>query len=521
MEFTVASMNAWLYPDSSAKGAVHEISLDAVRGGSAGFQVLLTGAQAGRLTVLPAAPADGVTVEAYRELSVYVNQNTGPKGFTADWATASAYATREAPFRVYDALEPVPEGGLDVEAGTVAVYISLAVARDCAPGAYEGSVRIGVGGEEAAVALRLNVADAVLPAESLKVTNWFSVGNMAKYHGLEKWSEAHWSMIAEYGRLMRRMHQNVFWITWDVVDASVREDGSYAFDFAHCKRLIELYLGMGFTTIEGSPIYSRDNWDAVEFNVNTPKGRVKALSDEAYEFVAALLTAWHDFLVENGWYGITIQHVGDEPHEWAAAEYRILSGIVRKFMPGVPLIDAIETHELQGSLDIWVPKNDYYAENRAHMERLRSLGDDIWFYTCCKPGGHYSNRVLDMPLQRIRMLHWGNFRYDISGYLHWGLNHWKADQNPYELTAVPSSPTTFWPAGDTNIVYPLGDRVIGSMRAEIMKSGAEDYELLRAAERKHPEEARAVCESLCRAFNDCDNTPEEFAAAYRRLLNLL
>ena len=89
---------------------------------------------------------------------------------------------------------------------------------------------------------------------------------------------------------MRRMHQNVFWITWDTVEASVCEDGSYAFDFTNCERLIKLLFDMGFTTIEGAPIYGRDNWDAAEFKVNTPKGRVLALSRESYEYVTALLT---------------------------------------------------------------------------------------------------------------------------------------------------------------------------------------------------------------------------------------
>ena len=64
------------------------------------------------------------------------------------------------------------------------------------------------------VEYELCAAEAELPAESLNVTLWYSVGSMAAAHGLEKWSEAHWNMIREYGKLMRRMHQNVFWITW-------------------------------------------------------------------------------------------------------------------------------------------------------------------------------------------------------------------------------------------------------------------------------------------------------------------
>ena len=155
---------------------------------------------------------------------------------------------------------------------------------------------------------------------------------------------------------------------------------------------------MGFQKIEGQPIFGRDSWDADVFKITTPKGRVLASSDEAYEYVTAMLNAWRAFLKENGWYDRLIQHVGDEPHDKVATEYRVLSGIVRKLLPGVKLLDAVERYELQGAVDIWVPKDDFYTRNMDAMERLRSLGDEIWFYTCCIPGGHYANRLLDMPL---------------------------------------------------------------------------------------------------------------------------
>ena len=106
MAFTTVSMNTWLYPDSKVESEQHTIKLNAVRGGSAGFQILCTDLKTGRLNVTATAP-DGAqcTVEVYRELSVRVEKNTGPKGFTADWEIAKEYSTREAPFRVYDALD--------------------------------------------------------------------------------------------------------------------------------------------------------------------------------------------------------------------------------------------------------------------------------------------------------------------------------------------------------------------------------------------------------------------------------
>ena len=465
MEFSAVSMNTWLYPDSAIDSAKHEIKLSAVRGGSTGFQILCTGLGAGRMKVLPAALAGAnCTLEAYRELSVRVKLNTGANGLNAkSWDEAKGYATRKAPFRVYDALEPVPEDGLDIPAGTQAIYISVKAESDCAPGTYEGTVRVDVDGE--------------------------------------------------------CVHQNVFWVTWDTVKVAPRADGGFDFDFANCERLIDLYLKLGFTTIEGAPVFGRVHYEDSEFSVeDTPMGAIPALSNQAYDYVAGLLTGWRNLLKRRGWYERTIQHVGDEPNTRVADEYRVLSGIVRKFMPGIRLIDAVEMYELRGSLDIWVPRNIYYAENRAPFEHLRSLGDELWFYTCCQPGGHYCNRLLDMPLLRTRMLFWGNYKYNLTGYLHWGLNHWTPGTNPYEDTCTKSGPDSYWPAGDTHIVYPLGGNVIGSMRAEMTRCGTEDYELLRQLSQTQPEHAKAICDRIFRAFDDCDNSAADFDAAHDELV---
>ena len=90
-------------------------------------------------------------------------------------------------------------------------------------------------------------------------------------------------------------------------------------------------------------------------------GAIPALSNQAYDYVAGLLTGWRNLLKRRGWYERTIQHVGDEPNTRVADEYRVLSGIVRKFMPGIRLIDAVEMYELRGDLDM--VHNIYYAEN--------------------------------------------------------------------------------------------------------------------------------------------------------------
>lgn len=519
MKYTVKSMNEWLYPDSAVEAERHEIALCAVRGGSAGFQILLEGLEPGRICADFGAENSGLAFEIFRERAVKVEYNTGLHGFTADWAAARNYATREAPFWVFDAIEPIPVGGVDNADGTAAVYVSVSVDSDCEPGVYCENISVSGENFTARIAVNLTVADAVQPAETLNFTNWYSIDKICAAHDVELYSEEYWAILEKYGKLMRRMHQNVFQVQGDALRAgSVDESGRYVFDFSNCERLIRLFFGLGFKKIEGPIIFNRDNWDAADFKIDTPKGRVPALSNEGYEYASAFLTAWRKFLQKNGWYDKVVQHVGDEPHERAAADYRILSGIVRKFMPGVPLLDAIETHELQGSMDIWVPKNDYYSRNMAAMERLRSLGDEIWFYTCCIPGGRYCNRLLDMPLMRTRMLFWGAYRYRLTGFLHWGLNYWNDPKRPFEITCPLNSPTNRLPAGDTHILYPLGKEIFGSMRAELSRGGTEDHELLKALAEKDKSLADSICSTVFRAFDDCDNDAQAFDSLHDKLI---
>ncbi|KHF32795.1 hypothetical protein CM49_04978 [Paenibacillus sp. P1XP2] len=135
-----------------------------------------------------------------------------------------------------------------------------------------------------------------------------------------------------------------------------------------------------------------------------------------------------------------------------------------------------------GAVDVWVPTNKEYELRREDYERYRSCGDALWFYTCWNPGGDYLNRFLDIPLLKTRYLHWGNAKYGLDGYLHWGFNYYFQNQDPFELTNPLLAPDVHdrrVPAGDTHIVYPGPDGPLLSMRLEAMRAGVEDYELLR------------------------------------------
>jgi len=194
--------------------------------------------------------------------------------------------------------------------------------------------------------------------------------------------------------------------------------------------------------------------------------------------------------------------------------------MIRKLLPGVPLADAVELPELGGALDIWVPKNSYYQQHRDAFDRHREKGDTIWCYTCCIPGGRFMNRFLDTALIRTRLIHWGNFLFDLPGFLHWGLNQYRPGQDPFENTTPVHGDDgeTFLPSGDTHIVYPGDDGPWSSVRLEAMGMGVEDYELLRQVESSDSDLAHQIATKSVRSFDDYDEDAESLARCRLELL---
>jgi hypothetical protein len=118
-----------------------------------------------------------------------------------------------------------------------------------------------------------------------------------------------------------------------------------------------------------------------------------------------------------------------------------------------------------------VPKLNLLRDWYERFRRAQEAGAEMWFYTCLHPTGYYPNRFIDYPLIKTRILHWLNWRYGLSGYLHWGLCAWSDD--PYKTAS-----SGRLPPGDGWIIYPGKDGPVSSIRWEAVRDGLEDYEYL-------------------------------------------
>jgi len=110
------------------------------------------------------------------------------------------------------------------------------------------------------------------------------------------------------------------------------------------------------------------------------------------------------------------------------------------------------------------------------------------------------------------------YKYDVKGFLHWGLNFYNGQVsrypvNPYQTT---SSDGRF-PSGDPFILYPSEDGAYGCMRGKVMYEAIEDMNLCRTLEQCIGREA--VCKLIDEEAG-MDVTFENYPRNREYLLNL-
>ena len=526
-----------LYADSTvgARPCQH-LQLDLARGGTAAVHVLVNDAPSGQ-ALRVSVREHGRTIRGaawFRLIAVPVEENTGLTGFTEGTKTLTVvpydrvpnapnpHVVRRAPFRAFDAMAPC-DGAVRTDSPTLALRLQIPVPRKSRPGARAFAISVAVGTGQIELELAVRVYRAVIPAiggDTLPYTNWFSYSNIASSHGLKMWSEPYWKMLGRYAALMAHGRQNAFWIPLDTVFSRTRLGP--VLNRERLRRIVQLFTAAGLHYIEGGHVASRTGgkWEAETFDVAFG-GR--ATSPEGNVVLGSICRQLLEEIERNGWRERWIQHATDEPIPSNAVDYRILVGMLRRHMPGFPILDATQDPKLAGSVDFWCPQVQEYQRDREAYEAHRLLGDRVWYYTCCYPGGPWLNRLLDQELLRPALIGWGGALYRLDGFLHWGLNHYREGMDPFTTSVLPNhgGGKNSLPAGDTHIVYPGPDGPWSSLRLEAHREGFEDFELLSQLRKRNPRRAARVIAMAILRFDHYVKDVKRFRAARRALLESL
>ncbi|MDD4774276.1 MAG: DUF4091 domain-containing protein [Eubacteriales bacterium] len=515
LKYTVVDSSEFTYPDRWAyASSADKAEVFAPRGGYATFQILLDGLpEDGAVEV----SAEGFSPEIYSLYPVYVEAN---QGLNADNALPH-YPERWAPYYIYDCLMPY-RGKIKVTDGRGGLYIAVKIDAGAQPGVAEGCIKAG----GLTVPVKIRVFPAVVPDETLKIIMGYNRGCVADYHNVKQGSAEFNELDDKYLSMLRRMRQNMMYVG----GVTIRETGEnrYEFDFSVMEANMKKALSFGIKYFNGPSVGWRKSWHESTIYV---KGNIPCMSHEGYLYLSQYLPALHAVLERNGWLDIFAMGIADEPNGENATEFRALCGLVRKFVPDIKLIDAMSYGNLHGALDIWVPLNSEYETHRQQMESLRGNGDEIWHYVCCGPRyGGYINRFMDYPLLATRYLYWGNYKYNLGGYLHWAANCYQSGMSA-DGTAYRQDPFTcncpehhntdsvcFLPPGDTHVIYPGDGEPWMSIRLEAHRESAEEYELFKLLEAADKAKADEICSLAFRSFKDVEYDPIKFRDTRKKLL---
>lgn len=424
---------------------------------------------------------------------------------------------------------------IDLPAGQAQpIWISVPVPVQSAAGTYRGSIQVSgrspTGVVQAEFPLVMRVFRAVIWKSRLWVTNWFQMQWQHMSVKPEPDSPEYWDLLGRYARNMAEHRQNAALISpLSLAEFKAGGDGKLQIDFSRFDRWVQIFKNEGVIgLIEGGHLGGRVGaWES-QFVVQirqVKEGKVVAssvdpASPEADVFHAQFLPALVGHLKEKGWTDIYVQHLADEPIKENIATYQAIAALVRKYAPGMKIIEACHTKDLVGSVDVWVPQLNYLHNDFRHYQDRQNAGEQVWFYTCVFPQGEYANRFIEQPLIKTRLLHWINYRYGITGYLHWGYNWWTAD-DPFKKVTRDHGGPPYLPAGDAWIVYPGKTGPLDSIRFEAMRDGIADYELLCKLAEKDPESAKALVARHVLDFDKYETDVRAFRATRRELLEKL
>ena len=432
-----------------------------------------------------------------------------------------------------DLLDPLKEDTVEISGflNTV-LWVNITVPGDFSAG--DVPVRFTAEGKDskAECIFTLHVIPARLPAQKLLFTQWFYADCLAEQYGVPVYSERHWELIGAYLKEAARNGINTILtpILTPPLDTAVgterlcvqlaeieKQGNTYHFDLSRVKRFVELALSCGITHFEINHLFTQ--WGA-EFTPavyaveNGERKRifgwdVKAASPEYTDFLRQLLPEVMALFRGMGLEDRLLFHVSDEPGKKNLEQYGKAKSMIEELTGGCPIVDALSDPDFydRGLVQYPIAATD-------HIEPfLERKIPNLWAYYCCAQSVDVGNRFFSMPSYRNRILGLQLYKYNISGFLHWGYNFWHKQESrgvidPYRVTDAGGG----LPGGDSFSVYPGEDGTpLPSIRLKVFLHGLQD---LRALELLESLTDRETAEQTVEGFGDVTFTQYPRNAGY-------
>ena len=400
-----------------------------------------------------------------------------------------------------------------------AVWIEFDPRGKVPAGSYTVTVRLAAGEEPVAVeTLTVEVVNAELPPQDMKVTQWFHCDCLANYYHCEAWSERHWEIVENFARTARKNGINLLLTplftpaldtavggertTVQLVDVAVN-NGEYTFGFDKLDRWIDMCDRVGIEFLEISHFFTQ--WGAG----HAPK--VMATVDGVYQrifgwdtdatgeaYTRFLRTLIPTFLAHmkarcngRGDDKRCLFHISDEPNVAQLEQYKKSKAVVADLLEGYTIMDALSEYEFycEGVVTTPIPSNNSIEPF------IEGKVPGLWTYYCCGQCLDVSNRLIAMPNWRTRSIGMQFYKYDIVGFLQWGYNFYNNMSSVNTVNPYAETSGEYWvPAGDPFSVYPAEDgTAYESTRIIVFHEALEDVRALKLCESFYGKE-RVVAE---------------------------
>ncbi len=421
-----------------------------------------------------------------------------------------------------------------------ALHVSVRVPRGIPAGVYRGTVTLQVAGNRvAANRVEVEVANVDLPHVrdwSFFLNVWMNPATVARWHGVELWSDEHFGVLRPYVEDLASHGQKaviapICYRPWGAQTRDpypntirwIKRGTKCEFDFSAFDRYVELHESCGidraihcYTMVQGN----KDGGNTIEY-FDTDAGVMRreeaAIGDKLYTSAwGSFFKAFARHLDGRGW--LEKAYVAFDERQPDTMEAVI--GFLTEHAPELKIALAGNTDEelypeiddlaLQigfnerGVVDVLPPERSAMGiaqlldpDNARSAANVRAASMTTSFYVCCGPA--HPNTFLFSPLVESRMLPFLALQGGYDGFLRWSYNDWPDD--PY------SHPEWgLWPTGDVFLVYPGANGPVSSLRWEQLREGIADYELamIASANLQGPEEMVDYEQAITLACRDTD-----------------
>jgi len=349
----------------------------------------------------------------------------------------------------------------------------------------------------------IEIIDALLPEQKLKLTQWFYCDCLANYYNCEVWSEKHWEIIENFAKTARDNGINLLLtpvftpaldtyiggerLTTQLVKVTLK-NGKYSFDFSLLDRWIDMCDRIGIEYFEIAHFFTQWGANHAPKVMATVDGEYKkifgwetdATSSEYTEFLRTFIPAFLSHMKARGDDKRCFFHISDEPTGDHFETYKAAKASISDLLEGYTIMDALSNYEFytQGIVSTPIPCTNHikpFIDNKV---------ENLWTYYCSSQWKDVSNRFLAMPSYRNRSIGMQMYKFDIVGFLHWGYNFYNTQHSYNAINPYLDTCGDGWvPAGDTFSVYPAQDgTALESLRIIVFYEALQDMRAMELAE---------------------------------------